>query len=436
MRFTSTRNNETDVGFEQAIRFCMPDDGGLYIPSGSADLRKWILYSNEQTSYASVAGAMTLAYINEEFSPVICETIATHAFPYEPVLRKLDDSFYMLELFHGPTGWQRDFGTHYLAESLETILRLKDSTAIFLDATHTAFGAVLAHALKGKKRIKSVILFPKGQVRGLTEQDYIWNGGNVYPIEVDGDESACRSIIRQIFADRSFASALNLTVANTANIGRLLPQTFFYPFAFSRLKNMVHGSIYYALAPESFGSVVAGLYSWRLAMPVSGFIVPATDSLGSDALGNCTMLDAVVPLEQREPADPSAPSNLERLEEVFRVSPAMLRNLVFPVQVDDAEVEQAVKELYMNYHVYAGRNTAMAYAAAKKGGRQNVQPGDAVVVLAKNHPSLDAEYIRHCLGEAPAMPDTVAAAVAPVQLRRPRLSSVEDVKCVLSSLQF
>src|SRR5574344_1789203 len=133
MRFTSTRNKTLNVGFEQAIRDCLPADGGLYIPAEIADLRRWILFTNKETTCASVAGAPPLACINEEFSPIICETIASHAFPYEPVLRQLDTNLFMLELFHGPTGWQRDFGVDYLVESLETILRLNGNTAVFLD---------------------------------------------------------------------------------------------------------------------------------------------------------------------------------------------------------------------------------------------------------------------------------------------------------------
>jgi len=434
MRFTSTRNKTLNVGFEQAIRDCLPADGGLYIPAEIADLRRWILYTNKETTYASVAGALTLACINEEFSPIICETIASHAFPYEPVLRQLDTNLFMLELFHGPTGWQRDFGVDYLVESLETILRLNGNTAVFLDVTKSAFGAILARALKGKKCIKAVVLFPKGEVKGLTEEDYVWNGGNIYPVEIDGTEDDCRRIVRTIFADRSIVEKYHLTVANTANIGRLISQAFFYPFAFSRLKEMVTGDIYYAMSASNFSNVVAGLYSWRLAMPVSGFIVPATDSLTVDPLDNCTMLDAVVPLDKREPADPSDPSNLERLEEVFSANPGMMRNLIYPAKVTDEETVESVKELFMKYKVYADKSTARAYTAAKKHSELVEQDGGALVILAKNHPSLSSAYISHCLGEAPEMPANVAAGIKPVSLNRPLLHTGSDILTVLSSL--
>ncbi len=434
MRFTSTRNKNLKVGFEQVIRDCMPPDGGLYVPADVNDLRRWILFTNEHTTYASVAGAMTLACVNSEFSPIICETIATRAFPYEPQLKQLDSSLYELELFHGPTGWHRDFGVSYLIEALDTILLMKESNAVILDVTTSSLAASLASALKGKKRIKAVLLFPKGKVSGLSEEDYVWNGGNIYPIEIDGSIKDCHNLVRSIFANHKNVEKYKLTVANTANIGRLFPQTFFYPFAFSRLKEHITGDIYYALAPGNFSNVVAGLYSWKIAMPVSGFILPATEALSADPAGNCTMLDSVVPIEQREPSDPSSPSNIERLEEVFFANTALMHNLIYTAKVTDQDIVNAVKELFMKYHVYADKYTASAYAAAKK--KQNLisQDDGTLVLIARDHPAIDADFIRHCIGEAPDMPSHIAAALRTVLLNKPLVKSEADVLKIIQSV--
>jgi threonine synthase len=434
MRFTSTRNRIDTVGFEQAVLDCMPRDGGLYVPADTDDLRRWILYTDEKTSFSSIAGALTSAFIKDEFSPIICETIATKAFPYEPQLRQLDDTHYMLELFHGPTGYHRDFGISYLVSCLDTILQMNDSTAVFLDVTRSELGTVLAHELRGKKRIKAVIVYPKGSVRGLEESDYAWNGGNIYPAEIDGTETDCHDFVRKIFTDHDFVTDNHLTVANTANIGRLLPQAFFYPFAFSRLKNKVPGDIYYALAPGNYGNVVAGLYSWRFALPLNGFFTPATDALTRDTQGNCVLLDSVVPLAKRLPADPSSPSNLERLEEVFSANRLMMRNFIYPVPVTDETVENAAKELFMKYHIYADRHTARAYAAAKANEAMMEEDDGSVVIIARDHPSLSAEYVRHCTGETPEMPENVAAVLKPCSIGRPYIKSPDELRAVIKSI--
>ena len=191
MKFVSTRNNENIVGFKEAILNCMPSDGGLYVPYEPEDLRSWILYADENTSFANLAGTLTSGLINREFSPLICEAIATRAFTFEPKVKKLDENLFLLELYHGPTGTFKDFGTSYLASALETILQYTEEKSILLDATTGELGACMAAALRGKTRVKSVLLYPKGKIRGIEESDLVWNGGNIYPIEVDGTEADC-----------------------------------------------------------------------------------------------------------------------------------------------------------------------------------------------------------------------------------------------------
>jgi len=311
---------------------------------------------------------------------------------------------------------------------------MRDSTAVFLAVTRAELGAVLAYKLKDKKRIKAVVVYPKGTVRGLQESDYVWNGGNIYPVEIEGTETDCHAFVRSIFFDHDFVAENRLTAANTANIGRLLPQAFFYPFAFSRLKNKTAGDIYYALAPGNYSNVVAGLYSWQFALPLNGFFIPATDALTVDTVGNCVVLDSVVPLNKRQPADPTDPSNLERLEEVFSANKVMMRNFVYPVKLTDDMTDDAAKELFVKYHVYADRHTARAYAAAKENEEMVKEDDGSVVIIARDHPSLSADYIRHTLGEVPEMPENIAAVLSPVTIGRPTIKSAGELRKIIISI--
>lgn len=434
MQFVSTRNRTSPVSFEHAVLDCMPSDGGLYVPAGTSDLRRWIMYTGKKTSFASIAGTLTSAFINDEFSPIICETIATRAFTFEPALKQLDDNHFMLELFHGPTGCHRDFGVAYLVSFLETILQIKGGNAVFVDVTKGELGAILARELRGKKHTKAVCVYPRGMVRGIEESDYVWNGGNIYPVEVDGSEEDCHALVRSVFAEHDFVQKHHLTVANTANIGRLLPQVFFYPFAFSRLKKLVQGDIYYALAPGNYSNVVAGLYSWRFALPLNGFLLPATDALTVDPAGNCMLLDSVVPVQKRNLSDPSDPSNLERLEEVFSANRLMMRNFLYPVRLTDEEVESAVKKLYMKYGVLADRHTARAYAAALAREELAEEDAGSVVIIARDHPSFSSDYIRQCTGEKPVMPENVSASLRPVKLEKNCIRTFAELKAIIISL--
>ena len=436
MRFVSTRDENNKVGFKQAVLDCMPQDGGLYIIDECEDLRKWILYADEKTSFANIAGSLTSAFINEEFSPIICEAIATYAFDYEPVLKKLDDHLYVLELFHGPTGTYKDFGTSYLAAAIETMLIMDKSSSILFGTTTGILGVSLARALEGKSETKGVLLYPKGCVRGLKDSDLFWNGGNVYPVEIDGSEEDCHNLMRKIMEERACVEKYHLTVANTANIGRLLPQSFFYTFAFTRLKKEVFGDIYYSQVAGNYGNIVSGLYSWKVALPVNGFIVPSTPNLCLDVTGKCTVMDSIIPLDKRAKADPADPSNIERLEHIFKANSLLLRSFIFPSPVSQKETEDAARELFVKYHYFADRETSSAYAATKK--RSDIVQNDegTVVLIARDDPALNNDFIKSNIGESAPVSDNIKKSFDKNILNKKILAKddIEGLKAVFDSV--
>ena len=440
MRFVSTRSSslQDSVSFKEAVLNSIPRDGGLYVPQGEEDFRRWILYADENTSFASLAGSLTSALINTEFSPIICETIATHAFTWEPEVTRLDDNTFYLNLYTGPTGTFKDFGVSYLASTLETILQMDGQKSILLDATTGELGACMAKALRGKRLVKSVLLAPKGSFRGMEESDFVWNGGNIYPIEIDGTSEDCNSIVRKIFAMPELVQKYHLTVANTANIGRLLPQVFFYTYAFSQIKKNVSGDIYYALHCGHYGNLMAGLYAWKFSLPANGFIMPTTKNVLLDARGNCIMPDSMIPLSERKPIDPSDPSNLERLEHIFAANSLLLRNFLYPAAVTAKQTEEACKELFTKYHIYADSQTSAAYASALM--RKDVIEDDdgAVVLIARNDPCGENDFVRHCLGEEAPVSKNREDASRKTSILRPSVASsdVESVISVLNSLNL
>lgn len=434
MHFTSTRNSNLKVSFSQAVRDCIPDDGGVFVPSSIEDMRRWIYYIDETTSFASIAGSLTSALMHEEFSPIICETIATAAFPVEPVVKQLDGSLFMTEMYHGFTGCHRDYGVSYLVSYLETTLQLKGGKAVFLDFTHGGLGALLSKILKGKKNIKAVLVYQKGTVRGLDEESLVWNGGNIYPVEMEGSEAEIKAAISEVFADREFVQTNGLTVANTTNVCRLLGQIFFFPYSFAQVKKKFNGEFYYAMGAGNYGSLMAGLYSWRFALPVNGFYVPSTTALARSANGSPVVLDSLVDLKVRGETNPAVPANLERLESFFGKNEMMMRNFIYPCDVSEEQRDAAAKELYMKYGIFADKETASAYAVVKENCSEVFDEDGAFILTAYNHPSLSSDYCRHVIGEAPEMPDEIKASFVPVQLRRPVIASVEELKKIAGSL--
>lgn len=435
MQFVSTRDPNNKVSFSHAILNCIPKDGGLYVPAFDENLTPWILYMDDKTPFTSIAGSLTSALVKEEFSPIISEAIATKAFPFSPVLKQLDDNLYHLELFHGPTGSHKDFGISYLASCLEHIGIMNDKKSVVLSYTTGEAGVSTAYALKDKKHLCAVLLYPKGTMRGLDPSYFVWNGGNIYPVEVEGTADDCHNLVRTIYADSQVVSDYSITVANTFNIGRLLPQAFFYTYAFTRLKNKVCSDIYYALSSGNYGNLIAGLYSWKFSLPVNGFITNCSVALCVDAKGKCVVPDAEIPLNMRSAADPAVPSNIERLEEIFATSPAVMRGLVFPAPVSSEDTKKALQELFVKYKVIVSPQTAEAYAAAKAKASFVAEDDGTVVLVSRDHPAFSAEKIRQMCGEAPEITEEIQAVLKPMTSGKVIAPDKDQVLKILQELK-
>lgn len=406
MKLVSTRNNHPIVSFKQAIFDCMPADGGLYVPYSEHDLRSWILHMNEQTTFSAIAGSLTAALLKEEISPVISERIAATAFKgFSPRLRQLDDRLFLLELFHGPTGNHRDFGFLWLASALEHLLTMDEKQAIVIAPSTGAGGRSMAAAFGDKRHLKLIILYPKGCARGLKPEHLVQNGGSVYPVEVDGDSAAVENLIRTIYQERDIIEKYNLTLANTVNIGRILPQVFFYMFAFTRIKTRTAGEIFYAVPSGNYGNLAAGLYAWKFCLPVNGFITDATPALTCSKSGQCCCINSAIPLAERGPADPAVPSSIERLEQIFSVSPAVMKSIIFPAAVTHQEAEDMIRESYKRYGIMFDTATAHAYAAAQHRNIFKRQGGESLVLVSKDHPAFESTILSRICGEPPIIPE-------------------------------
>ena len=434
MRFISTRNGDLSVLFSQAVRECTPLDGGVFVPYSIEDMRKWIYYINESTSFTSIAGSLTSAFINDEYSPIICEKIATDAFPFEPNVVQLDENLFQMQLYTGFTGQQRDFGISYLCSYLENTLQLEGEKAVFLDFTFGGLGAILAKCLRGKKNIKAILVFQKGTVQGFDEEDFVWNGGNIYPVEMDAPIEQIRKVIHEIYDNEQFVVANKITIANTTNVCRMLGQLMYFPYSFSRIKNRVSDDIYYALNAGNYGTIMAALYSWRFALPLSGIFTPSTNELTLDSNGKPVIYDCSSEVQGRKCANPLNPANLERLKYFFKENDLMMRNFVYPTMVTEKDIVEAANVLYKKYGVVADKDTASAYACVL--GNKNIEGDDesAIVLLSNNHPAYSNDFCKTVYGRELELPVFVRDSLKKVELNRPLVSSAEEIMKIVEKM--
>jgi threonine synthase len=90
-------------------------------------------------------------------------------------------------------------------------------------------------------------------------------------LEVAGTFDDCQSLVKQAFSDPILRSQIRLTSANSINIARLIPQTYYYFNAYAQLKKP-EIPLVFSVPCGNFGNLTAGLLAKKIGLPVSKFI--------------------------------------------------------------------------------------------------------------------------------------------------------------------
>jgi threonine synthase len=237
VRFLSTRagDSRASVSFRDAVFGGLAPDGGLYVPVEQPDLGSLFAGFTAETTFLRLAEAVARALLAEELGEAAVGRIVGRAFDFAPRLRPLEEGISLLELFHGPTCAFKDFGASFLASVMEELLQEENRRAVILVATSGDTGSAVARAFFRRRNLDVVILYPSGRVSPLQEQQLTTLGENVVALEVMGSFDDCQRLAKQAFLDRELRSALALSSANSINLGRLLPQSFYYIFGRAQL---------------------------------------------------------------------------------------------------------------------------------------------------------------------------------------------------------
>lgn len=405
MRFVSTRSPEAPaVSFSEALFRGLAPDGGLYHPVEQPDLRSLVRSLGADASFVDVAGALIQGLFGEEYDAPAARALALEAFPFSPVLQPLEEGIRILELFHGPSCAFKDYGAGFLAATMEAELRRRGGRAVVLTATSGDTGSAVAQAFHRREHIDVVILYPSGRVSPLQEQQLTTLGGNVTALEVQGSFDDCQRMVKEAFQDGSLTAAVPLTSANSINVGRLIPQSFYYVWAFAQLKDLPEDELLFCVPSGNFGNLTAGILAWQWGMAVAGFIA-ATNA--NDVVPRYLQTGVFSPQESvrtlANAMDVGNPSNFERLEQIFRgISPdTLLTGHVVP----DDEIRRTMAQVYRETGMMVCPHTATGIHAARERRRVEHGTDTQVVTLATAHPAKFLEVFDDAVGTRPAVPE-------------------------------
>ena len=326
MIYTDTRDNSVKVDFKTAVMGGMNQKtGGLYIPVEFPKLDSSLINKDPAPSFRDIAFNMAKPYVQGEIPDDDLAAIIQDAYPFQPKVVPLDSISYVMELFHGPTCAFKDFGARFMARTMSYFNRNEDTPLHILVATSGDTGSAVGSAFHGVPGLDVTILYPEGKISPLQEKQLSTFTGNVRALKVKGTFDDCQKLVKTAFTDTQLREKLRLSSANSINIARLLPQSFYYMYSSlvvrnrAAMDNKIHDpSIIMVVPSGNFGNLTSGLIAKEMGAPIAGFTA-ATNSNKTIpdwiATGDYNARPSVETYANA--MDVGAPSNYERIKAMY-----------------------------------------------------------------------------------------------------------------------
>ncbi|WP_129716138.1 threonine synthase [Pedobacter sp. SYP-B3415] len=412
MKFYSTNNKTLRVPFEDAVFNSMPVDKGLYLPEHIPQLDPDFIANIENYSLQDIAFRVASALLEDEIPAEALRQLSDAAINFDAPVVPLDAETAVLELFHGPSLAFKDFGARFMSRIMGYYLRNGQQQLDVLVATSGDTGGAVALGFLGVPGTRVTILFPKGKVSPIQELQLVTNGQNIRAIEIDGTFDDCQVLVKQAFADQELNARLRLTSANSINIARLIPQTFYYFHAYAQVKRAGGKDIAFSVPSGNFGNIGAGLLAWKMGLPVKAFIAATNENDTVPRFLETGVYETRPSVQTYANAmDVGAPSNWVRIMDLFEGDLKSLREMVYARRFTDSETLEGMNELADRYNYVACPHTAIAWLAARQYRSEN--PGNyQTVFLSTAHPCKFPDVFPEALAAKIGTPDQVAGLAA------------------------
>lgn len=441
MIYTDTRDKSVQTNFKTAVVNGMNEKtGGLYIPVEFPKLDKSFLNKDPESNLREIAFEMAKPYVEGEIPEADLQKLINDAYPFPAKVSGLNPNSYVLELFHGPTCAFKDFGARFMARVMSYFNKDENTPLHILVATSGDTGSAVGSAFHNVPGLDVTILYPEGKISPLQEKQLSTFDGNVRALKVKGTFDDCQKLVKTAFTDNTLRTKLRLSSANSINISRLLPQSFYYMYASLYVKNRAWQynkietpSIIMVVPSGNFGNLTSGLIAREMGAPISGFVA-ATNT-------NRTIPDWIATGEYKarpsiatyaNAMDVGAPSNYERIAAMYSLE--QVRHLFASYWLDDAGIMASIKDCHSKTGYTIDPHGAVGWKAwsdiksgamaslmngtkndwTKPGLTPNVPDWADDVVTKKNaigviletaHPAKFGAIVEKATGSKPSIPD-------------------------------
>lgn len=424
IRYYSTNGKAPEVSFSEALLKGLAPDGGLYLPVTIPMLTPEELSGLSGMAYYQIASVILDKFVGDDITFNELSGLCMDAYNFDVPLEKVCDRKYIMRLDQGPTASFKDFASRMMSRLMQHFLSVNNQYLNILTATSGDTGSAVASAFYGLKNIKVIILFPENEVTLMQRKQMTTLHKNINIIAVDGKFDDCQILVKKAFLDPSL-SHIPLSSANSINIGRLLPQTVYYFYAWARLAARADEKAFFSVPSGNFGNLMGGLIAARMGLPVKKFILSTNMNNEVPEYLSTGIYEPIRPSKNciSSAMNVGHPSNLARIialyggmmDENGRIlqEPDMtrMRRDLFGVSVSDDDTGETITDILRKYKILLEPHGAIAWQAIKEYSRsltQNQSGKQLFISLETAHPAKFTEELKKIINIVPILPDSLS----------------------------
>ena len=373
--------------------------------------------------YPEIAYAVLRPFTKGAIDDATLRGLCTDAYDYPVPLEHVTGKRNLLRLDRGPTASFKDFAARMMARWMGVFMQVEGGYLVILTATSGDTGSAVAHAYHGVERVRVIVLFPIKEVSDRQRKQMTTLGGNVATVGVEGKFDDCQAMVKRAFADPELGG-LRLTSANSINIGRLLPQSVYYVYAYAKLGDVAAGEPLVVCVPSgNFGNMMGAVLARRMGLPIERLVIATNANDEVPVFLRSGRYEKIVPSRVciSNAMNVGHPSNLARLVDTYggrmdetgiiHEQPDLdrLRRDLYAVSISDEETRATIKEAYDRHGVVLEPHGAVGWAGLERYLREHPEHADLPAVSVETaHPAKFPEEIQAILGINPQEPPSLA----------------------------
>lgn len=395
MKYYRTNHNTSDVDLKTAVTQGLALDKGLFMPMyidpmPASFFRKIDTYSFQELSLEVAEKLFGDDIPGDSLREIVYETLN-----FDTPLVHLEDSIYSLELFHGPTLAFKDVGARFMARMLSYFLKNEKNQVHVLVATSGDTGSAVANGFLGVPGIRVHVLYPKGKVSDIQEKQFTTLGNNITALEINGTFDDCQALVKNTFMDADLKRKLTLTSANSINVARFLPQSFYYFNAFARLPEKSK-KIVISVPSGNFGNLTSGLIAKKMGLPVYRFIAANNRNNVVYKYLKTGIFEPRMTIPTLANAmDVGNPSNFVRILDLYENDYKAIIDDIIGATYSDEKIIETIDQVYQSVGYLLDPHGAVGYRALK----EKLNPGENGIFLETAHPAKFTETVEAIIGK-------------------------------------